>query len=531
MLKFDLVQFLEASPRPAFAAGPDDRVLFANRAAQTLFGREDPSRWEPVSELIPQWRSSGATFQGSVKGGSGEWTDCDITVIDGLGEAGDIAIVMMAVSARLGLVSGEANRRLQFIIDMLPQAICVFDPEDRYVLWNKRYSDLYADIAQSLRPGIPFEEILKISLASGEMSEVIGDGDLWLKQRMEKFRRPTSQEEQQLRDGRWLRHDDRRTPDGGAIGMRIDITELKQREIWLRELFEANPMPMLLCDGEDLAILQANTAAVDFYGFSKPEFVLKTAMDLHVEEQKTQFETALTGLADHCNARTVWRQQASSGKMLHVLIYVRLIHEGTAKRLLLTIADVSDRVHAESEANRLAHHDALTGLPNRVLFYKELEEAIAAGGADELVVYCLDLDGFKPVNDTFGHAAGDAVLKQVAERLKAQAGDRMVARLGGDEFAFLFRAQGGTRTDLANRCIAALERPFMLKGLSIKIGLSIGIASSPTDGIDGEALVQAADRALYSAKAAGRGMWKLAMDGNAAGDSDETSAERHARSA
>jgi diguanylate cyclase (GGDEF)-like protein len=217
--------------------------------------------------------------------------------------------------------------------------------------------------------------------------------------------------------------------------------------------------------------------------------------------------------------------------MLHVLIYVRLIHEGTAKRLLLTIADVSDRVHAESEANRLAHHDALTGLPNRVLFYKELEEAIAAGGADELVVYCLDLDGFKPVNDTFGHAAGDAVLKQVAERLKAQAGDRMVARLGGDEFAFLFRAQGETRTDLANRCIAALERPFVLKGLSIKIGLSIGIASSPTDGIDGEALVQAADRALYSAKAAGRGMWKLATDGNAAGDSDETSAERHARSA
>jgi diguanylate cyclase (GGDEF)-like protein/PAS domain S-box-containing protein len=531
LLKFDLTQFLEACPTAAFAVGPDDRILSANRAAQTLFGRNDPLQWEPASQLIPQWPSSGATFQALIRDGSGEWSDCKITMIRKLGEACDITVALIAVETSLGRALEAAKLRLQFVIDMLPQAICVFDHEDRYVLWNRRYSDLYAEIAQFLRPGIPFEEILKISLASGEMLEVIGDGELWLKQRMEKFRRPTSQEEQQLCDGRWLRHDDRRTPDGGAIGMRIDITELKQREIWLRELFEANPMPMLLCDGEHLAILQANNAAVEFYGFSKPELSLKTAIDLHVEEQKTQFGAALTDLGDHCNARTVWLQQASSGKTLHVLIYVRLIYEGTAKRLLLTIADVSDRVHAESEANRLAHHDALTGLPNRILFYKKLEEAITAGNEAELVVYCLDLDGFKPVNDTFGHAAGDAVLKQVAERLREQAGDRMVARLGGDEFAFLFRAQGDSKTDLASRCIAALEIPFSIKGLSIKIGLSIGIASSLTDGADSESLLHAADRALYFAKAAGRGTWKLATDDPAAWDADETTIKPRHQSA
>ena len=135
---------------------------------------------------------------------------------------------------------------------------------------------LYGDIADYLRPGIPFEEILRIGLAGDDMREVVVDKEAWLVERMEKFRRPVSQEEQRLRDGRWLRHDDRRTPDGGAIGMRIDITRLKQREEWLRQLFDANPMPMLLCDGESLAILQATQVACDFYGWKTPELFRRT---------------------------------------------------------------------------------------------------------------------------------------------------------------------------------------------------------------------------------------------------------------
>ncbi|WP_313903590.1 GGDEF domain-containing protein [Rhizobium bangladeshense] len=236
---------------------------------------------------------------------------------------------------------------------------------------------------------------------------------------------------------------------------------------------------------------------------------------MHVEDEKEHFGAAIDGLDDHCNARTVWLQQSSAGTLLHVLIYVRVIYEGAAKRLLLSVADVSDRVNAEREANRLAYHDGLTGLPNRMLFYKCLEEAIETGGNDELVIYCPDLDGFKPVNDTFGHAAGDEVLKEVAERLQKEAQGRMVARLGGDEFAFVFRAQGVAISNLAGRCIAALNAPIEIKGLPIKIGVSIGIASSSLEKPDGEALVQAADRrALYAAEAAGRGTWKLATDVN-----------------
>jgi PAS domain S-box-containing protein len=310
---------------------------------------------------VPEWKSRGPTFRASINNCSREAHDFDIAVTWGLGDADTVAVALITGQQSASRSLDESNQRLKFIIEMLPQAICVFDAQDRYVHWNERYAKLYSEIAGDLRQGIPFEQILEISLASGHIKEVVSDKQLWLKERMEKFHRPTSQEEQQLRDGRWLRHDDRRTPDGGAIGMRVDITELKQREIWLRELFEANPMPMLLCDGENLAILQVNSAAVDFYGFEKCELDTKTPLDLHVEDQRSDFAAALTGVQDPCNARTVWRQRTADGRQVHVLIYVRLVYEGTSKRLLLTIADVSDRVHAEQEANRLAHHDPLTG--------------------------------------------------------------------------------------------------------------------------------------------------------------------------
>jgi diguanylate cyclase (GGDEF)-like protein/PAS domain S-box-containing protein len=508
----DVIRFLEACPTPAVAIAPDDQIVFANRPAVELLELDDGSGWPRFTEVVPEWRSKGSIFRAPIESRSRGARDCEIAVTRGIGDVDTVAVALITGQQFTDYLVDESNKRLKFIIEMLPQAICVFDAEDRYVLWNERYAELYSEIAGDLRQGIPFEEILEISLASGHIKEVVSDKQLWLKERMEKFHRPTSQEEQQLRDGRWLRHDDRRTPDGGAIGMRVDITELKQREIWLRELFEANPMPMLLCDGENLAILQVNSAAVDFYGFEKTDLTTKTPLDLHVEDQRSDFAAALIDIQGHRNARTIWRQRTADGRQVHVLIYVRLVYEGTSKRLLLTIADVSDRVHAEQEANRLAHHDPLTGLPNRMQFYKALDGALKARGEGELVVYCLDLDGFKPVNDTFGHAAGDAVLVEVAERLRQQEGEFVVARLGGDEFAMLFQAANSSKTALADRCLAALELPFTVKGIPIRIGVSIGIASAPMDGNDGEALIQASDRALYMAKEAGRGIWKLASD-------------------
>ena len=404
-----------------------------------------------------------------------------------------------------------AHRRLGFFIDMLPQAACVFDAEDCYILWNEKYAALYPEIAGHLRPGIPFREILEISLASGDMPEMVANPEHWIEERMKKHRLPVSQEEQMLRDGRWLRHDDRRTPDGGAIGMRIDITDLKRREESFRLLFDANPMPMMVCDAMTLDILAINNAAVTLYGFPAEVMRQKNVTDFHPGGEGERLGAMLRALEGDCEARTVWHQKTAHGAEHHVLIYVRIIHEGPSRRLLLTIADVSDRIRAEAHATHLAHHDPLTGLPNRMQFRQKLEIALerAARNGLELAVHYLDLDGFKPVNDTFGHAAGDMLLQQVAERLKSvlRNGD-LVARLGGDEFAILQHASATNVADIADRCILALGKPFGIADRQIGISVSIGIAVAPDNGFDPDELMSAADTALYQAKASGKSTWR-----------------------
>ncbi len=515
MLGADITTFLEVCPMAALILNASGAVIFANAEARELFHSEDGLPGRAIPDLLPEWPLALTTSRSFIKDCGGRRRSCHVRVVTWPATSDAMTAVFIEAGGEessAGSAAREANLRLRYVIEMLPEAVCVFDARDRYVLWNQKYAELYADIADHLRPGVPFEEILKISLASGDMQEVVSDKDVWLQERMRKFRQPRSQEEQQLRDGRWLRHDDRRTPDGGAIGMRIDITDLKQREEWLRQLFDANPMPMLLCDGDSLAILEANAAAIDFYGLERKALLSRVASDMHVAGEAEEFAKALRELEGDCEARTVWRQQAADGAERYVLIYVRFLYEGPYRRLLLTIADVSDRVLAEAEANRLAHHDVLTGLPNRMRFYKALDDALKAGNGTSVVVYCLDLDGFKPVNDTFGHAAGDEVLKMVAERLEVEAQGHMVARLGGDEFAILLTAGTAVDIDLAERCIAAFEAPFFIKGLPISIGVSIGIAAAPVDGPDGEAIVQSADRALYEAKAGGRNTWRMASD-------------------
>ncbi len=513
MLSAEVILVLEACPLAALIIDAAGVIVFANRNACNLFERAEISAGAQVSELLPGWSAEeGAKVRLVIERPSGQNRSCEIVTASYPAAGKSLRAVWIDANERssaFGIAAREANLRLRYVIEMMPQAVCVFDAQDRYVLWNEKYASLYSEIAEHLRPGIAFEDILRISLSSGAIKEDVPDHEAWLRARMDKFYRPISQEEHRLKDGRWLRYDDRRTPDGGAIGIRIDITDLKHREEWLKQLFEANPMPMILCDGNNLEIIEANLAALQFYGFGRSEILGKRACDMHIDGQVSQFADRLLRLEGDCEARTVWRQTMSDGCERHVLIYVRLLHDGSERRLLLTIADVSERVLAETEATRLAHHDVLTGLPNRMQFYKVLKEGLRAGNCP--IVYCLDLDGFKPVNDTFGHAAGDEVLKMVGRRLQLEAGDHMVARLGGDEFAILQQTGAGDEADLAKRCIAALKAPFIIKGLPISIGVSIGIATA-TDGIDGEVLVQAADRALYNAKAAGRNTWRISTE-------------------
>ncbi|MEY9558475.1 putative bifunctional diguanylate cyclase/phosphodiesterase [Sinorhizobium fredii] len=154
-----------------------------------------------------------------------------------------------------------------------------------------------------------------------------------------------------------------------------------------------------------------------------------------------------------------------------------------------------------------AMHDALTGLPNRRQFSSDLDNHLPVQGGERLSLMQIDLDDFKPVNDTLGHAAGDVVLRETAERLQAVLSEGAIAyRLAGDEFAAIQRGgRLGQAERLAEAIITAFKEPFTVDGIDVFVGASIGIAIAPEDGNDGEQLMRAADIALYAAKNDGRG--------------------------
>ena len=166
-----------------------------------------------------------------------------------------------------------------------------------------------------------------------------------------------------------------------------------------------------------------------------------------------------------------------------------------------------------SEFSRMARHDVLTGLPNRVLFQERMEwtQAQARRSGAHTALLMFDLDRFKPVNDLYGHAAGDRLLQLVADRVRATVRETdTIARLGGDEFAVIGNIEcPDTAQNVALRVIAALGQPFEFSGLMVQIGCSVGIALSPSGSIDPELLVQRADAALYRAKAEGRNCFRF----------------------
>jgi diguanylate cyclase (GGDEF)-like protein len=193
---------------------------------------------------------------------------------------------------------------------------------------------------------------------------------------------------------------------------------------------------------------------------------------------------------------------------------------GLVARALQSLKEqTEERARAEALVSHMARHDALTRLPNRVLFRENLKDELERVRRDRpLAVLCLDLDNFKTVNDTLGHPIGDALLNEVAQRLRGcVAVDDTVARLGGDEFAIVQVGvtQPVAATMLAQQIIVTVAAPYEIDGHRVVIGTSVGIALAPNDGNDPDELLKNADMALYRAKAEGRASYRFfeaAMD-------------------
>jgi diguanylate cyclase (GGDEF)-like protein/PAS domain S-box-containing protein len=190
--------------------------------------------------------------------------------------------------------------------------------------------------------------------------------------------------------------------------------------------------------------------------------------------------------------------------------------EGASRKLCLLVRDITEqkaaeraRDEAEEQLRHQALYDGLTGLPNRMLFHDRVKHALTEARRDnqKLALLMLDLDRFKEINDTLGHAAGDEVLREVAWRLsRVTRGSDSIARLGGDEFSILLRnASESDAAVVVSRVSSCLEEPIIVQDLPLRVDASIGLAAFPRDGGDADLLIQHADVAMYAAKAANGG--------------------------
>jgi diguanylate cyclase (GGDEF)-like protein/PAS domain S-box-containing protein len=304
-----------------------------------------------------------------------------------------------------------------------------------------------------------------------------------------------------------------------------DVTERHELERerdrnreFLDQIIENVPSIIFVKSASDRRYVLVNKAAESFWGFSRANVLGRTAHDVFSKAEADRITAREDELLESNQPLHDEREiDAASGGLRSVFSRRLTIQGGgdekKAQYILAVVEDVTERKNTEQRIAHLAHFDALTDLPNRVLLREKLEHELSLvrrGG--KLAVLYLDLDHFKSVNDTLGHSAGDELLKAVAERMRGclQESD-VLARLGGDEFAIV---QTGIEhpTDaamLAQKLRDAVTQTFYdLHGHQVVVDISIGIALAPDDGTEVDQLLKCADMALYGAKSEGRGTYR-----------------------
>ncbi|WP_439543730.1 putative bifunctional diguanylate cyclase/phosphodiesterase [Hyphomicrobium sp.] len=405
-----------------------------------------------------------------------------------------------------------ASARLREALEILPQGIVFLDAEGRYVLWNEQYSKIYHRTADLFKVGARLADTLRVGVDRGDYPSAIGREEEWIADRLEQMMTPTGRHEQWLADGRCILIDERRTTDGGVIGLRIDITELKEREASFRLLFEANPVPMYVVAQAGKAILSANAAAREHYGYPGDEMIGRPVQCLHAAESHAHVDE-LYSPAPGILRDQYWSHLKRDGSKIEVAIFSQAIVHERAAAVLVAAVDITERRRAEAQVAYLAHHDALTGLANRARHLDHAAELLSVIAHDGGIgaSLCIGLDNFKAVNETMGQAAGDLLLQAVARRInQTLRQDAKAARLGGDEFGIIMPGVADVEeiSAVAKRLIEVISRPYMIQGQPIVIGASIGIAVAPGDGDEADKLMKNASLALSQVKQRGKGSYR-----------------------
>jgi PAS domain S-box-containing protein len=244
-----------------------------------------------------------------------------------------------------------AHTLLRDAFEAVPEGLVLFDAEDRYVLWNHRYAELYALGTSHICVGMRFADVLRRGIAMGRFPEAAGREDEWIADRLARHAEVYSSHEQELPDGRWLRVEERRTADGGSIGVRIDITELKQREASFRMLFESNPLPMFVWDLETMGFLAVNDAAIDHYGFTRAQFAGMTVVDIRPVEDRAGFLNRARSFPSYYRAEGL-RQYKADGSLFEADIYSRALSYNGRSARFAAVIDMTERRAAERERDR-----------------------------------------------------------------------------------------------------------------------------------------------------------------------------------
>ena len=337
------------------------------------------------------------------------------------------------------------------------------------------------------------------------------------------------------RDGRekwcWSAGSPVRDANGEQIGVQIrdaDITARKRAELRLRASEERSRLiidttedAFLALDSEALA-MEWNRAAGEMFGFERDEVIGRDIVSLVFAQESHEAMAELLNRAaaagpdaDHPAAELVGRRRG--GEEFPVEVALWPLWAGEELTFNAFIRDITERKLREERVTFLAYHDQLTGLPNRTMFEHHLDLVLARASHDgtAAALLYLDVDKFKQVNDTFGHDAGDELLKEVARRLRAAArASDLVVRLGGDEFLIVLgdvpaESAASVAEGVARRVCRAFERPFDV-GDGFSTSASIGIGLFPVDAHDAKTLLSAADLGMYASKRAGRGGWTFA---------------------
>jgi len=411
----------------------------------------------------------------------------------------------------------DKERQLRQVIDSIPTPMCYVDADDCYRYVNDSFLS-YVGLASEQIVGRSVREILgddRWALLSPSMQRV-RSGETLAVERFVRFA-----------DGhkRWMTV--RLTPrfvNGEYLGYYATTSDIHEQKLVEEELRRANTILSAHFDNTPLAVIEWDTElrivrwsgqAESIFGWNASETLGRTLHGWRLLYEED--EAAVTGMigrlvqGEERHATLRLRNYRKDGSVIWVEWHNSALRdeEGRVISILSLAQDVSSRIQAEERLQYMATHDGLTGLPNSVLLHDRLESALArARRAKRRVgVMFLDLDHFKDVNDTLGHRVGDALLKELARRIRAALRQSdVLARISGDEFVVVLEdlPDEGSPERVARMILEEVRRPFQVEGHEIHVSGSLGLALHPEDGSDAETLLKNADAAMYHAKELGR---------------------------